>query len=85
MTEKHICEPMIVFTPNPFWRGFREEVPWFPIAVTFLILVMLTAGAAGIYLPIQAYRKECHGQGGHIITPRSDEICVDRENRVIIL
>ena len=83
--DEHTCEPLIVYTPNGFWRGFREEVPWFPIFIILMILTMLVGLSAAVYLPLKAYERECHGQGGHIITPRTEGICVDRENRVIIL
>lgn len=38
-----------------------------------------------IYSDVDSYRHQCHDSGGHIISVKETEICVDRDNQVIFL
>jgi hypothetical protein len=46
------------------------------------VLVFVAIGV-GIYATTDNYRRQCHNAGGHIISVRDEEICVDHDNRVI--
>jgi hypothetical protein len=62
-----------------------RNFPWFGVTITVIIVGFLTLLGWTTYAHIDGYRSQCHNAGGHIIEVRDEEICVDRENRVIFL
>lgn len=69
-------------------RYRRREAFWGNVQLVFWVLVV-AAVIGGIfwivYADIDGYRRQCHDAGGHVVDVRNNEICVDRENRVIFL
>jgi hypothetical protein len=69
-------------------RYRRRDAFWGNVQLVFWVLVV--AAVVGgvcwvVYAHVDDYRGQCHDAGGHIIDIRDAEICVDRDNRVILL
>lgn len=86
MSNDTICgscgEP--IYAPETFWDRVRD-LPWTVINIVLAFILVFGGLALGIYMTIDAYRSECHGVGGHIVTVRDEEVCVDRDGKVIFL
>lgn len=68
-------------------KNFFEWVvdAWFGIAVT-IVISMFIGGLIWLVIADETgYREQCHNSGGHIIEVHGNDICVDREQRVIHL
>lgn len=59
--------------------------PWFGFLMTVVIIAFIAGLGWIIWLDIDGNRQECHRAGGHIINVNSNEVCVDHDNRVILL
>jgi hypothetical protein len=66
-------------------KNFLRDLPWDIIGGILGLVSMLVLATWLVYAHIDDYRGQCHDAGGHIISVRDEEICVDRENRVIFL
>jgi len=62
-----------------------RDFPWFGLVVTVVVATVLGGIIGLIYASVDSYRRQCHDVGGHIISVRDNEICVDRDNKVIFL
>lgn len=59
---------------------------WVPVIFGIMIFAVVAGGIAWlVYADVNAYRTQCYSNGGHIISVKSEEICVDRDNQVIFL
>lgn len=63
---------------------YRYDFSWFYVFVPLGVGALVYGVILAVYLPVRDYRSQCHGAGGHIVTTNNSEICVDRENRVIL-
>lgn len=65
-------------------RTFRN-FNWFPLIVVLIAI----AGAAGLVYVIARttadYRNQCHDAGGHIVEVSGSHVCVDHDNRIILV
>lgn len=67
-------------------RGVRiSDIPWFGIIVTLVVVVFLAGAVWLIWGTIDDYRRQCHNEGGHIISVRNNETCVDHDGKVIFI
>jgi hypothetical protein len=67
---------------------YRRQV--FKDRMWIVFWVLIVAAVIGtlcwiIYADIDGYRSQCHNAGGHIVDIHDTEICVDRDNRVILI
>lgn len=74
-----------------FKRGIADRfIDWFDewgfvAGVTLAIIIVLTSIGVLIYRDVDGRRAECHRAGGHMIVVQDVEVCVDHDNRVLIL
>jgi hypothetical protein len=69
------------------WDAVRD---WYDDWGVFIWLMILIGGVFTglgmlLYGTVTDHREQCHRASGHIIELRGDEVCVDHDNRVIIL
>jgi hypothetical protein len=70
-----------------FWKAISD---WYEDWGSFIWLMTLIGGVLTglgmlLYGTITDNREQCHRASGHIIKIHGSEICVDHDNRVIIL
>lgn len=66
-------------------RRHLREWPWGLLAGLTVVVIIFVGLGYVVWRDVDGYRGQCHGQGGHIVSVRGSEVCVDRENKVIFL
>jgi len=56
----------------------------------FIVGMLALSGVLGligwlIYVDINDYRRQCHRAGGHVVSVRNEEVCVNHDNQVIFI
>lgn len=60
-------------------------LPWFAIIMTVIIIGFLSVVIYAVAVDIIDYRNQCHNVGGHIITVRTNDVCVDHDGKIILV
>ena len=81
--------PADVETSGETYRGRVADFFWnlnYAVVAAIAGIVLVVACIAwGIVNTQRAWRGECHDAGGHVINVENVDICVDRDNRVILI
>lgn len=75
--------------PEETYRSRVADFFWdlnYAVVTTFVVVVLVVACVVwGVVNNQRAWRGECHDAGGHVIEVENADICVDRDNRVILI
>lgn len=75
--------------PEETYRGRVADFFWnlnYAVLAAIAAVVLVVACVVwGVVNVKRAWRGECHDAGGHVIKVENTDICVDRDNRVILI
>ena len=83
------CDVSDVETSGETYRGrmasFLWDLNYAIVGAVVAIVLVVTCIVWGVVNNERAWRGECHDAGGHVIDVNNTDICVDRDNRVILI